>query len=606
MDKASPKHKKLAQALILTVAACTLFWHYPQLQFTHDELSALFKTELPTFEELIEKGVKVEGHPAGVEVFLYYYAPLVKYNLWALKLPFSLMAIASILIIFAIGKTIKQEAAALYTGAIMAVSQYFIYYGQIVRPYEAGLFFSLLSALFWLRYFHQEAHYKNLIGFALSAAAAAYSHQFALLLVGIMGLHALIISSARGKFEWLLCGLLTFLLYVPHLNIFFHQLSLGGVGSWLAKPQLSFPLSYLAYIFHFSYLFIGAVIIALLIPKWQLKKAKNWEGLIWFCASFLIGFFYSRQINPVLQYSTLLFAAPLLLLSLFALRQMRLQWLSLLLILGTGLYSLYADRYHYPLVYQSPFKYPRGYVAKNDLSNSALITNLDRGKWDFYARLDDYNSDENYYYQDPKELAKYLATSTQSEIVLALDHHGSAFIPAIINESGFNQIRKEDHLGFTLFHFAKNQKPRESKAGISVRANNIRCEASQGYCGQISLELEAAAIEGSQDYVLAQFELEEVPLHSQAQLIIAYFSQDELIHWSNRPLSEFQSDSSFTVFHSQVLPSDWQEYPNLEARAMIETKGEAMLIKKSLLSLVEGNNLIYGINQPFNLSTGIN
>jgi len=599
MDKLSPNHKKLAQAVILLVAACTLFWYYPQLQFTHDELSALYKTELPTFSELIEKGVKVEGHPAGVEVFLYYYAPLVNYQAWALKLPFSLMALASILIVFAIGKTIKQEAAALYTGAIMAVSQYFIYYGQIVRPYEVGLFFGLLSALFWLRYFYQEAHYKNLIGFAFTAAAAAYSHQFALLLVGVMGLHALIIASKRGKIEWLLCGLLTFLLYLPHLNIFFHQLSLGGVGSWLAKPKFSFPLSYLAYIFHFSYLFIAAVGIALLIPKWQLPKTKNWEGLIWFSATFLIGFFYSRQINPVLQYSTLLFAAPLLLLSLFALRQIRLQWLSLLLIMGTGLYSLYAERHHYPLVYESAFKYPREYAAKKDLSNSALITNLDQGKWDFYARLDDYNSDKNYYYHDPKKLAKYLDTSTQSEIVLALDHNGPSFISAIINEHGFNQIRKEDHLGFTLFHFAKNQKPLATKPEKASTSESIRCETSQDYCGQVTLKLTTDAIVGSQDYVLAHFKLAEVPLHSTAQLIIAYFSEKELIHWSNRPLSEFQSDSSFNAFHSQVLPTDWSEYPNLEARAMIESQGEVILVKKISLSLKEGNNRIYGINQPF-------
>jgi len=599
MDRPSPNQKRLAQALILLVAACTLFWQYPQLQFTHDELSALYKTELPTFSQLIEKGVKIEGHPAGVEVFLYYYAPLVNYQLWALKLPFSLMALASILIIFAIGRTIKQEAAALYTGAIMAVSQYFIYYGQIVRPYEVGLFFSLLSALYWLRYFHEKAHYKNLIGFAAAAAAAAYSHQFSLLLVGIMGLHALIIASRKGKVEWLFCGLLTFLLYLPHLNIFFHQLTLGGVGSWLAKPKLSFPISYLAYIFHFSYLFIAAVLIALLIPKWQLKKAKNWEGLIWFSASFLIGFFYSRQINPVLQYSTLLFAAPLLLLSIFALRQMRLQWLSLLLIIGTGIYSLYAERHHYPLVYESAFKYPRDYAALKNLSNSAVITNLDQGKWDFYARLDDYKSDKNYYYQGPKKLAKYLDTSAQSELVLALDHNGPSFIPTIIGEYGFNQIHKEDHLGFTLFHFAKNQKPRATKPKVASFLEGIRCKAGQDYCGQVTLQLNANVIEGGQDFVLAHFKLAEVPQHSNAQLIIAYFSEGKLIYWSNRPLTEFQSGSSFSAFHSQVLPVAWQQYKSLEARAMIETKGELMLLEKLSLSLIEGNNQIYGINQPF-------
>ncbi len=599
MNKLRPKHKTLAQALILTVATCTLFWQYTQLQFTHDELSALYKTELPTFSDLIEQGVKVEGHPAGVEVFLYYLAPLVKYQVWALKLPFSLMALASILIIFAIGNTIKQEGAALYTGAIMAVSQYFIHYGQIVRPYEVGLFFSLLSAFFWLLYFRKRAHFKYLIGFAFSAAAAAYSHQFSLLLVGIMGLHALIIAPGKGKIEWLICGILTFLLYLPHLNIFFHQLSLGGVGSWLAKPKLTFPLSYLAYIFHFSYLFMGAVLIALLLPKWQIPSNKNYEGLIWFSASFLIGFIYSRQINPVLQYSTLLFAAPLLLLSLFALRQMRLHWLSLFLILGTGLYSLYAEREHYPAVYRSAFKYPREYALKNNLANGAVITNLDQGKWHFYARLDAYDSHDNFYYQNPLTLIEHLNASKQSEVLLAIDHHGPSFLPALIKDQGFAQTGKENHLGFTLFHFEKREKGLENAPILQVKTESVVCAKQQDYCGQISLQITPEDITGNQDYLLAQFSLAKVPPASQAQLIIAYFAEDQLIRWSNQPVSNFQSGVNFKAYHSVVLPSEWRQYPNLEARAILETKGEEILLESLEISLQEGNNRIYGINQSF-------
>ena len=292
MKKLSLPQNNIAQALILVVAACTIFWQYPQLQFTHDELSALHRTEFSNFSELIEKGVLIEGHPAGVQTFLYYYAPLVNYSQWGLKLPFSLLALASILLVFAIAKTINHVEAGIYTGAIMAVSQYFIYYGQIIRPYEVGLVFCLLSAWFWMRYFYQEAHFKYLIGFALAAAGAAYTHQFALLVVAIMGVHALFLARGRSLVQWILCGLLTFLLYLPHLGIFFHQLSLGGVGSWLGKPSNTFILEYGAYLFHFSYLFTAAVLIALALPPWKIKKPLHWQGIIWFGATFLIGFIY--------------------------------------------------------------------------------------------------------------------------------------------------------------------------------------------------------------------------------------------------------------------------------------------------------------------------
>tara|TARA_R110002050_G_scaffold147559_2_gene273404 strand:- start:14583 stop:16385 length:1803 start_codon:yes stop_codon:yes gene_type:complete len=599
MKKLSLPQNKIAQAFILVVAACTIFWQYPQLQFTHDELSALHRTEFSNFSELIEKGVLIEGHPAGVQTFLYYYAPLVNYSLWGLKLPFSLLALASILLVFAIAKTINQVEAGIYTGAIMAVSQYFIYYGQIIRPYEVGLFFCLLSAWFWMRYFYKEAHFKYLIGFALAAAGAAYTHQFALLMVAIMGLHALFIARGRSLLEWIFCGLLTFLLYLPHLGIFFHQLSLGGVGSWLAKPSDTFILEYGAYIFHFSYLFIAAIFIALLLPSWKIKKLKHWEGVIWFSATFLIGFIYSRAVNPVIQYSTLIFAAPLLLLSLFALRQMRLQWVSLLLLMSTGLYSLYAGREHYPLTYQSTFKYPREYVSHRGLDNSALILQLNKEKWDFYAQLDGYESAQNYHYQNPLNLIKYLKDFPSQEIVLASDHTSPLFLGSLIESYGFRQMRKKDHLGFTLEHFSRNSENKISPIKKTELAGMGICTSAKEYCGQMELSLAKSELKGKQDFIVAQFEIEMPAMDSQAQIIIAFFANDELLHWSNRPLAEFQSDTSFTVFHAQVLPSDWGDHSQIEVRGLLETKGEKIRIKKASLKLMEGNNRIYGINEPF-------
>lgn len=599
MKKLNLHQNKIAQALILVVAACALFWNYSQLQFTHDELSALHRTEFSNFAELIEKGVLIEGHPAGVQTFLYYYAPLVNYSLWGLKLPFSLLALASILLVFAIAKTINQVEAGIYTGAIMAVSQYFIYYGQIIRPYEVGLFFCLLSAWFWMRYFYQEAHFKYLIGFALAAAGAAYTHQFALLVVAIMGLHALFIARGRSLAEWILCGLLTFLLYLPHLGIFFHQLSLGGVGSWLGKPSDTFVLEYAAYIFHFSYLFIAAVLIALALPPWKIKKPRHWQGLIWFGATFLIGFIYSRAVNPVIQYSTLIFAAPLLLLSLFALRQIRLHWLSFLLILSTGIYSLYADRQHYPLTYQSTFKYPREYLSEQGLDNSALILKLDKEKWNFYAQLDAYESAKNYHYQNPQELIKYLQDFPSKEIVLASDHTAPLFLGSLIERYGFRLMRKEDHLGFSLEHFSLKSELNENYIQETVLSGIGICSSEKEYCGQIELSFEKNDWKGEQDFILSQFDLELARAETQAQLIIAYFANDQLIHWSNQSLAYFQTDTSFTVFHAQVIPRECVEYAQIEARSFLEARGEKIRVTKASLKLMEGNNRIYGINKPF-------
>jgi hypothetical protein len=589
----------LAQTLILVVAACALFWQYPHLQFTHDELSALQRTQFESFGELIDKGIRIDGHPAGVQTFLYYYAPLVNYSSWALKLPFSLLALGSIVLVFAIAKAIKQQAAGIYTGAIMAVSQYFIYYGQITRPYEAGLFFSLLSAWFWMCYFYQNAHFKNLIGFAIAAAGAAYSHQFSLLLVGIMGVHALIIADAKARKHWLLCALLAFALYLPHLGIFLHQLSLGGVGTWLAKPGLGFLGDYLFYLLHFSLLFAAAVLFSIISPPWRIKKSTHWEGLIWFAATFLVGFIYSHWVDSVLQYSTLIFVAPLLLLSLFALRQMRLNWISLILILSTGLYSLYADRLHYPLSYKSPFKYPREYLKTHHLANAELILDLDEEKWAFYAKLDQYDNSNSYHYSKPSDLKKHLRAKRATTIIFAADHGSPLFIPRLFETCGYAPISKENHFGFSLYHFSKDSLGAIASLKKAVNSEAKSYENKDKYCAKLSLTISKEELLGKQDFVLAEYQLKETAEESHSLLIIAFFAKGKLLHWSSQKISKFQSETSFSVFHAKSFLHHFDDHPIIEVQAMLESKGELLEVEHSSLKLMPGNNRIYGINQAF-------
>ena len=57
--------------LILAIGALLRFYDYASIPFTHDELSALIRTRFGSFHELIRNGVMVDGHPAGVQVFLY-------------------------------------------------------------------------------------------------------------------------------------------------------------------------------------------------------------------------------------------------------------------------------------------------------------------------------------------------------------------------------------------------------------------------------------------------------------------------------------------------------------------------------------------------------
>ncbi len=86
--------------LILIVAAILRFWDYFFIPFTHDEFSAFFRTGFTNFHELIEKGVKTDTHPAGVQVFMNYWILLFGEAPWVVKLPFTLMGLAAVFIVY--------------------------------------------------------------------------------------------------------------------------------------------------------------------------------------------------------------------------------------------------------------------------------------------------------------------------------------------------------------------------------------------------------------------------------------------------------------------------------------------------------------------------
>ena len=61
-------------------------------QYTLDELSGLDRTRFESFGDLIQKGVKVDAHPAFVQVLIYYLTSFFGYTNWIIKLPFLLFS----------------------------------------------------------------------------------------------------------------------------------------------------------------------------------------------------------------------------------------------------------------------------------------------------------------------------------------------------------------------------------------------------------------------------------------------------------------------------------------------------------------------------------
>lgn len=319
----SNRHYYLWTGIILFLALAMRLYHL-NFSYSNDELSALSRTVFTSFNDLINKGVLVDFHPAGVQVFLYYWVKLFGMDEWVVRLPFAIAGTLAIwLSILTFSRWFGRKAG-LFTAALLTFTELSLIFSQIARPYGSGLLLSMLTVYFWTLFLQKDKpRYDYALGFALSAAACLYNHHFSGLFAFMVGVAGFFMLRHTHLKLYLAAGFVAALLYLPHLPITYAQMSIGGVGEWLGKPAWDWPLEHFSLLFNHSW---TVAVLILLTGAAQWKFYKPYKGshrfriiaVIFFGAPLVIGFFYSLFINPVLQHSILLFSAPFLFAFLFS------------------------------------------------------------------------------------------------------------------------------------------------------------------------------------------------------------------------------------------------------------------------------------------------
>ena len=354
--------------VIVAVAAVLRLWKLGQVPFMHDEFSALLRTRFDNFHDFIQQGIMPDSHPIGVQMFLWGWVKLFGMNELWVKLPFALMGIGSVYLIYLIGRQWFNRKVGLFSAAFFAVSQFTVFYSQLARPYSAGLFFVLLMAYFWYKVVFETKTptIGTYVGFALSAWACSLIQYFSIAQAGLIFLTGLFfLQKERRKAYWI-SGLGAVVLFAPTLPIFYQQLFVSGsIGGWLRAPKATFFTDFLQYTMNYDMLFMFAVGIIILLPiiLGRRDKSKNplrWAGIAWFVIIFGLAFAYSLLREPILQHSTLIFSYPFLIIVAFSLFMNRTlsPWQNALVvavILFVGTSSLIMTRRHYDLMYHQGF-----------------------------------------------------------------------------------------------------------------------------------------------------------------------------------------------------------------------------------------------------------
>jgi hypothetical protein len=405
--------------VILAVATILRLYHL-DFSFSNDELSALSRLRFDNFNDLIWKGVGEDFHPAFVQLMLYIWSNLFGISEWITRMPFVIFGVCSVYLVYKLGLELFDENTALLSAAATSSLSFFILYSQLARPYSPGLFFTLLAAYGWVKIIKGPPSHASLLTAGVATALAMYTHYFSFMTVGIIWLSVLPMLNQFNRKDFFKATFLAGLLFLPHIKITLLQLSYGGVGTWLGAPENDFWIDFMSYIFNSSNVLL--IIYLLLVFGIATYNRKNLVLNQWqlFCAivfltPMIIGYYYSIHVNPVLQYSTLLFCTPFLFVLIFSFVS-RLQglWLTSLLIsaiLLINTYSTVFDKKFFEVEHFGVFKELTEKIVEWDMKygpeNVSYAANVNG---DYYLE---------YYFDQQNHAPNFVTYNTQSDSSLA-------------------------------------------------------------------------------------------------------------------------------------------------------------------------------------------
>lgn len=411
--------------LILAVAAGTRLYQIGELSLGNDDLSAVTRTQVDSFAELIDYGVKEDVHPAGVQVLLWCWKELFGQEEWVLRIPFLLAGLLSVFLVYRLGRLLIHDSAGLLAASLLATTEYGIYHSLSLRPYIIGVCCLLVLAVQLVLLSRDESRStKRIIFLALIGAICGYVHYFASLVAVIMILSAAMLMSKSQRKSLLMAIAGMALLYLPHLGIFIGHAGAGG-SAWMGVPGQSFFLRLGGFLLHYSWVF-GLVLFLVLI--WRVVRGgidkehvtARWVLADWVFLPLLFGVGYSWLVAPIVHFGVLVFMYPFLLLLIFSFTreipaiESGIQALALMTV---AVVSLFVSRGFYDWNYNSGAEYlVEAYSANHQGSKSGWM-NLNHPYYFRYYDQDSlYRSLNGYDFPSVEEFIEWADTTSSEKV----------------------------------------------------------------------------------------------------------------------------------------------------------------------------------------------
>ena len=256
-----------------------------------------------------------------------------------------IFGVASIVMIYIVGKSLFNQKVGLLSAFFMSVSQFQIYYSQELRYYSLYQLLTLISFFFYLRLLNSKS-YINTALYILSTVLLYYCHDFGVLIIAVQNLYIFINFKSRKSIipKWILSQFIVLLCIAPRfINIFIIKAVGEGGPNWVHPSGIWSPLKtilsymglrvssfnsstalYIAIIFLFAatalyLLFIAkdkrlnllSNTVAVLKNSWKLQS-ETILVLLWLFVPITLLLIMSEIFKPMYVYRYLICSAPAL------------------------------------------------------------------------------------------------------------------------------------------------------------------------------------------------------------------------------------------------------------------------------------------------------
>ena len=301
---AIPKSALIQASLLIAIAAFFCFTYLGYSEFQGDEAIVMLKATAAVRGDDNAILVHKKG-PAEILIPAIFYASQGQVNEWMARLPFALAALAGLLAVYQLGRSMFNPFVGLMAGLLLAINGFLVAFARVVQYQSLVLLMSTLALLCYYRFSQDEAPARrHLFLGTLFLGVGMLAHYDAIFVSPAMTY--LIFHRWRsnpsfikgdlkvGLGAGIFCAALLAAFYVPMMqHPYFNTVSLNYWGVRVGKDILhnTLPTSFVLGTFYNSTYYIGFLVVTMAfgVVRHLASLPRRWVGvllsLILFCGS---------------------------------------------------------------------------------------------------------------------------------------------------------------------------------------------------------------------------------------------------------------------------------------------------------------------------------